>query len=71
MMSCNTPSIDQTNEAVELSFFFYGYSIFQSFKLNLWRLGRVLIDVFFSILLLLNCVFKTNFVEFNNFMNFK
>ena len=39
MMSCNTPSIDQTNEAVELSFFYYGYSIFQSFKLNLWRLG--------------------------------
>ena len=24
-MSCNTPSIDQTNEAVELSFFFYGF----------------------------------------------
>ena len=39
MISFNTPSIDQTNEAVELSFFFYGYSIFQSFKLNLWRLG--------------------------------
>ena len=39
-MSCNTPSIDQTDEAVELSLFFYVYSIFQSFKLNLWRLGH-------------------------------
>ena len=40
-MNCNTSSIDQTNEAVELSYFFYGYSIFQTFKLNLWRLGSI------------------------------
>ena len=30
MMNCNTPSIEQTSEAM---FFFYGCSIFQSLKL--------------------------------------
>ena len=31
MMSCNTPSIDQTNEAVELSFFSF-YHLFDMIR---------------------------------------
>ena len=41
MMSCNTPSIEQTIKVWNGAFvFFYGYLIFQSFKLNMWRLSH-------------------------------